>query len=162
MNERLAAIAEREALHCWHGAVMGAASTLRPIAELFPGETDHIGGWEHVWCAAFVYYCVRQAGFDLPPRWPDPRVSCSFAGCVAWEEWARLPWVDRWHDAKCPPERGDLVLFDRVDKGEEHDHMGVVLGAEPGLLRTAEGNFGNVSAVVTRPLDGHIRGYVRM
>ncbi|MEA5040102.1 MAG: hypothetical protein VB086_09730 [Clostridiaceae bacterium] len=54
------------------------------------------------------------------------------------------------------------MLFDRVTWGEAHDHIGIAAEADSGCLRTAEGNFGNVSAIVSRPLDGHVRGYVRM
>ena len=60
------------------------------------------------------------------------------------------------------PQPGDIVLFDRVFANKVHDHIGIVLENRPNSLITAEGNLGNVSGVVERPKDGHIRGYISL
>ncbi|MBR2964768.1 MAG: hypothetical protein IKC53_11250, partial [Lentisphaeria bacterium] len=60
------------------------------------------------------------------------------------------------------PEPGDLVLFDQVFCDAEHDHIGVVLEVHPDRLITAEGYYGNVSAIAERPRDRHIRAFIRI
>lgn len=93
-------------------------------------------------------------------------MTCSLAGCGGWEEFAlgdpRLEYHkpgDGFH-----PGPGDIVLFDRVFCGEEHDHIGIVLEARDGALITAEGNTldDNISRIMRRPMDAHIRAYIRI
>ena len=40
--------------------------------------------------------------------------------------------------------------------------MGIVIEVRENSLLTAEGNLGNVSGLVERPRDKHIRGYVSL
>ena len=159
---RLAEVARREALRPWHGTADGRPSNLEPIVRQFPGWS--VAEAERCWCAAFVYYCCMEAGFRFPCR-PEGRVSCSLAGCVAWEEFARNdPQLTYLPPDNCQPEPGDIVLFERVFDGNEHDHIGIVLDNRGDRLLTAEGNEGdtNTSTIRERLLDGHIRGYVRL
>lgn len=163
MNLKLAEIARQEAAKCYHGNVLGAKTNLQPIADLFPtSPTWQLENWENCWCAGFVYFCCVRAGIELPVRYPDERVTCNFGGCFAWEQWAKLPEMNRWRAPSEKPEIGDIVLFDHVFLNQEHDHIAVIVGATDWSLTTAEGNFNNVSAIVTREMDEHIRGYVRM
>lgn len=163
MIPKLAAIASAEAHRGFHGNAMGLASNLQPIARLFPVTDDWtLDKWDNCWCAAFVYYCCRLAGVKLPVRYPDARVTSSFAACSAWEQWARLPDVRRCHSRYETPRAGDIVLYDRVFENGAHDHMGVVVAVNEGCIRVAEGNFNNVSCVVTRPVDEHVRCFIRM
>ena len=62
------------------------------------------------------------------------------------------------------PQAGDIVLYDRVFNGQEHDHIGVVLEASDGGLVAAEGNVPgkNCSGLVRRRRDEHIRAYIRI
>ena len=53
-------------------------------------------------------------------------------------------------------------MFDRVFDNTEHDHIGIVLEVSAEYIVTAEGNFNNISAVVARKRDEHIRGYIRI
>ena len=53
-------------------------------------------------------------------------------------------------------------VFDRLFDPGPHDHMGVVLAADGRRLRVAEGNVGNLSAVLERERNSHIRGYIRI
>lgn len=52
-------------------------------------------------------------------------MTCNLAGCVGWEEYAigdrRIEYHQR--DENFRPEAGDIVLFDRVFIGQEHDHI---------------------------------------
>jgi len=158
----LAAIAEALARKPFYGNTMGLASNLKPlVAHFAPAPLSEFDG---KWCAAFVYHCAAVAGLGLPPRHPRP-VSCSFAAVRGWLEWAKLPGNRFYHSARqsgFAPRRGDLVVFDRLFDPGPHDHMGVVLAADGGALRVAEGNVNNLSAVVRRPRNAHVRGYVRI
>ena len=60
------------------------------------------------------------------------------------------------------PEAGDIMLYDRVFEDREHDHMGIVIGRREDRILAAEGNLCNRSGLIERPLDGHIRGFIRL
>jgi hypothetical protein len=160
-KEYLAQVARAEALKCWHGAVMGLKSNIQPIIEPWAGNKWTLKEADGLWCAAFVYHCCRTAGYDFPIR-PRECASCNLAGCGAWEEWAKEDNRIGWRGPACQPQPGDIVLFDRVFANKVHDHIGIVLENRPNSLITAEGNLGNVSGVVERPKDGHIRGYISL
>lgn len=165
MNQRLARIARIEAEKDFHGTLDGQDSNLKPIVSLFPvSPTWNEKNWDNSWCAAFVYYCFIVSGIELPVKYPSELVATNFSGCYAWEEWAKLEGNGYWHDPDEEyfiPEIGDLVLYDYSFIDEEHDHMGIVLEVHDTYLVTAEGNVKNRSAILTRPFDSHIRGYIR-
>ena len=162
-RDRLAAIAERSARRPFHGNVMSLEPNLQPIVDLFPPWP--LRKWNDKWCAAFVYYCCRQAGLQLPFKYPDESVKTNFASCDAWLSWAKLPetgfYSSRGNRAFCPA-RGDIVVYDNVFDPSPHDHMGIVLRNHTAWLTVAEGNVNNVSAVLNRPKNSHIRGYIRI
>ena len=159
-REKLAEVAEEAARKPFHGYVNGQESNLAPIIAPFPGWTPKEA--DGLWCAAFVYYCCKEAGFEIPIR-PDG-CSCRLAGCIAWEEWAIGDERIEYHRGPdgCLPEPGDIVLYDRVFEGGEHDHIGIVLEKRADSILAAEGNVNNVSGVVERPIDEHIRGFIRL
>ena len=162
MNIHLANTAQAQARKFWHGNAMGAATNLQPIADLFPKtESWDVNNWDNCWCAAFVYWCCIKAGFNLPVKYESETVSCNFAGCIAWEQWAKLPEVNYWVNKDKSPEIGDIALFDYVFKNEEHDHIGIIIDVRGGFIITAEGNFNNTSAIVKRTFD-NVRGYIRL
>jgi hypothetical protein len=161
-RERLAQIAEALARTPLHGRTMGLPSNIAILTDHFPRGPRR--EFDRKWCAAFVYHCCVQAGFRLPPRHPKP-VPGSFAGVPSWLAWAKLPQNRFYFAAAAPgfrPRRGDIVVYDRVFDPGPHDHIGVVLGVSKTTLRVAEGNVNNVSAVLTRERNGHVRGYVRI
>jgi hypothetical protein len=158
----LATVAETLARKPFYGNTMGLKSNLQPIVNHFaPAPHSEFDG---KWCAAFVYHCCVVVGFGLPPRHPKP-VSCSFASVRGWIEWAKLP-PNRFYfsarNATFAPERGDLVVFDRLFMPAPHDHIGVVLAVGESKIQVAEGNVNNLSAVVERERNFHIRGYIRI
>ena len=160
-RKHLAEVAKDLALTPFHGAAEGRASNLAPIVEPFP--TWSVPEADGVWCAAFVYYCCGEAGFDFPIR-PKGCRTCHLAGCIAWEEWAMGDPRIEYHTGRegFAPAAGDIVLYDRVFENAEHDHMGIVLEDRGQTILAAEGNVNNASGIVERPLDGHIRGYIRI
>ncbi len=157
----LAKVAAEQANRPFHGYTEGEASNLGPIVRFFPTWT--LREADGLWCAAFVYYCCREAGFEIPIR-PKACVSSHLAGCAAWEELAvgdaRIEYHKGTEDFV--PEAGDIVLYDRVFDGGEHDHIGIVLQRRAHTLLAAEGNVRNRSVVIERPMDEHIRAYIRL
>lgn len=163
MNKKLAEIARLEAISYFHGYVMGTEPNIHPIIKSFPPWD--MRRWDNHWCAAFVYYCCTKAGINLPAKYPDQGVSCNFAACIAWKQWAQLPGHDLWHEAdekEFIPEPGDIIMLDFVFDGIILDHMGIVVENKGNVILVAEGNFNNVSAIVQRNRDKHIRGFIRL
>jgi len=136
--------------------------TIKEMIEVFPEWP--IEKADGNWCAAFVYMCCVGSGFKIPVR-PKECVSSNLAGCGAWEEWAkndgRLLHASA-SDTSFTPLPGDIVLFDHVFCEVEHDHIGIVIKNKRKSIVTAEGNINNLSGVVERRKDAHIRAYIRI
>ena len=160
-RKTLALIAKEKALFPFHGYIPGQASNLEPIIRFFPSWS--LKEADGLWCAAFVDYCCVEAGFEIPYR-PNECITCHLAGCVAWEEFALGDRRIEYHKGTeaFGPEAGDIVLYDRVFDNQPHDHMGIVLQKQKDSILAAEGNVQNVSGLIERPLDGHIRAYIRL
>jgi len=155
----LANIAKSEAQRSFHGAVMEMESNLGPIVALFPKFT--LAEADGMWCAAFVYYCCLKAGFIIPTK--PSECTASLAGCRQWEEWGLGDTRIAYHKApNFEPEAGDIVLYDNVFVGGEHDHIGIVVENKIASIVVAEGNVNNISGVVERKKDSHIRAYIRI
>lgn len=155
----LAKIAGEEALKGFHGKIMGTEANIDEIVRPFPKwSVEEADG---LWCAAFVLYCCNKAGFHIPYR-PSGCISCNLAGCPAWEEWARSDNRIACLSGRDEPQPGDIVIFDHVFCDSPHDHMGIVVAARHDRLVVAEGNFNNVSCIVERKRDKHIRCYIRI
>lgn len=76
------------------------------------------------WCAAFVAFALKQAGWkDLPK------------GAAAVRNWAS--WAKANGRITAKPERGDLFFWLNADGT---GHMGFVVEATPTTVRTIEGN----------------------
>ena len=161
-GEKLANVACRKARLPYHGYVNGQETNLEPLIRPFPRW--NVRDADSAWCAAFVYACLLDAGFDIPYS-PDECVTCSLAGCGGFEEFAlgdeRVGYYRA--DGSFRPAVGDVVIFDSVFQGKEHDHIGIVVGVEKDHLLTAEGNVPgtNTSGIVKRSLDEHVRSFIR-
>ena len=160
-RKTLALVARKKALTPYHGYTDGQESNLEPIIKPFPKWTL----WEAdgLWCAAFVYFCCMEAGFEFPYR-PKECVTCHLAGCIGWEEFAICDDRIEYHPGTegFVPEAGDIVIYDRVFNNQEHDHIGIVLEKLENSILVAEGNIHNKSRLIERPIDKHIRGYIRI
>ena len=86
-RQHFAEVARKQAQLPFHGYIEGEESNLEPIIKHFPKW--NIADADKLWCAAFVYYCCIEAGFDIPYS-PDECITCSLAGCGGWEEFAML------------------------------------------------------------------------
>ena len=160
-REKLARLARDMAQVPFHGDVDGMASNLAPIVRLFPAW--NLKEADGLWCAAFVYYCCTAAGFGIPYR-PDECKTCHLAACLGWEEFAVGDRRIEYHKGPegCVPETGDIVLYDRVFENKEHDHIGIVLEKRECTILVAEGNVNNISGIIERSIDEHIRAYIRI
>lgn len=158
-RNELANIARIEALKNYHGFVMKTESTICDIIKPFPKWT--LEEADGLWCAAFVYHCCILAGIVIPIR-PKECLSCNLAGCAAWEEWAMKDERIAYHraDTLYEPICGDIVLFDNVFCDSEHDHIGIVLKSNESSIIVAEGNINNISGILERKKDSHIRAYI--
>jgi hypothetical protein len=76
----------------------------------------------HPWCAAFVSWCLRQAGLLELPK--------GAAAVRNWQAWRGVAPVKL-------PRRGDLMFWLNPDLT---GHIGFVAGVGPGWVRTIEGN----------------------
>ncbi len=160
-RQKLAAIAREKAQKPFHGYIDGKESNIASIIGYFPEW--NLREADRLWCAAFVYYCCVEVGF-LIPYFPNECVTCHLAGCIGWKEYAIGDSRIEYHksDENFLPEAGDIVLFDRVFVGEEHDHIGIILDVKDDEIITAEGNTNNISGILHRPIDEHIRAYIRI
>ena len=160
-REHLAKVAREMALVPFHGALDGFESNLEPIVQPFP--TWSVKEADGLWCAAFVLYCCKEAGFEIPYR-PKECRTCHLAACLGWEEFAINDRRIEYHKGTGPfaPDAGDIVIYDRVFENNEHDHMGIVLEKREHTLLAAEGNVGNASEIIERLIDEHIRAYIRI
>ena len=158
---KLAVIAREEAEKPYNGKLNNYMPNIQDIVALFPKwSMEEANG---LWCAAFVYHCVILAGFKIPVH--PKEASCSLAGCAAWEEWAKADNRIAYHSGKdnvFQPAAGDIVLFDQVFNNTDHDHIGIVLENHADFILTAEGNVENVSRILERKKDSHIRAYIRI
>lgn len=96
-----------------------------------------------------------------------PNGKCRFAGVGAWLEWAQLPETGfLYFDGQngFVPERGDIVIYEKLLSDDSHDHIGIVLGCNEGEIEVAEGNRDNqnYSSVFKRDRRHCILGYVRI
>ena len=158
---RLAEVAKEKAQIPFHGYIDGETSNIEQIISFFPKWT--LREADGLWCAAFVYYCCKEAGFEFPYR-PNECRTCHLAGCPGWEEFAIGDGRIEYHKGAdgFVPEAGDIVIYDRVFIDREHDHMGIVLKKLENSIIAAEGNINNRSGITERPTDEHIRAYIRI
>lgn len=80
-NIKLAEIAEKEVLKCYHGHVMRAQSNLHPLVERFHAPDCTADTLGNCWYAAFIYHCVLLSGCNLPVKAKTRRTVSG--GCVA-------------------------------------------------------------------------------
>lgn len=159
----LADVAKIQAQKCFHGNLMSMKSNLKPITTLF--SKYPVGDLDGFWCAAFVYYCCLRAGFNIPAKYPHKIKKIIFVGCLDWEMWAQLPENNFYFlrdDKNFTPCRGDIVLYDKVFCDQPHDHIGIIVENRTESLLVAEGNINNISGLVEREKDTHLRGFIRI
>ncbi|MGI6279097.1 MAG: CHAP domain-containing protein [Acutalibacteraceae bacterium] len=160
MNKLLAKIARDEAVKFYHGFVMHTKPNFQDLIRPF-GISEQQA--DRTWCGAFVHYCCKKAGFNLPAK--PPGSSFDFLKCYAWEDWAKADKnIDYFKAGNngSTPEIGDIVLYDKVFDNRENDHIGIIVDLNGDTITAAEGNINNVSGIISRQIDHHIRAYIRI
>lgn len=112
------------------------------------------------WCAAFVTWCLEQAGLDCPVKFAS-KFGFTTAYVEGWQQWAMEKGF--YHDNngtyEAPP--GAIIIFDwtqvsiNTPDQDKDDHIGINLKSnmENGKLvscETAEGNSSNKTGFHTR------------
>lgn len=92
-------------------------------------------GHNYSWCAAFVYWCFKQACAKLGKT--NPLVKT--AGCLAHWNGARCPKLTLEQAIKNPEKIKPGFVF-IINYGSGHGHTGIVLSVKDGYLSTIEGN----------------------
>lgn len=136
----------------------------REICKYWP-DADIYKVLEGNWCAAFVYYCCMQVGMLLPIRYPNHMYR--LAGVGAWLDWAQMPETGFFYHDKLDgfkPQRGDIVIYEKLLSDSSHDHIGIVLACDDNNILVAEGNKDNknYSSVLYRDRGHCILGYIRI
>lgn len=112
------------------------------------------------WCGAFVYYCCREVGIDVPIQ--PQGFWATMALVESWQYWAKKNgfWFLK---GSITPSRGDIVIFDWARTAGSYNHIGIVRGHTPGssTFLTSEGNKGNLSGNFTRNLSD-VEGFIRV
>lgn len=163
LAEKLANFAELEAAKrlSWTGADSEAEKYLKPLRAPMRA-LGHIGADPIFfnWCAAFVTYCCRQVGVQVPDQ--PAGYWATMALVESWKYWAQQngTWLLA---STTAPRRGDIVCFEWNDGDVELDHIGIVRGHAEGssIMDTSEGNRGNLSQNGTRQLAS-IGGLIRL
>lgn len=149
---RLVTIAKAEAARTlrWTAPTDEAEKYLAPLRPIMR-QLGHIGTRPvlYDWCAAFVTWCTRQAGYQIPDQpigfW------ASMALVESWRHWGAQQGLLKETSAGFRYEPGDILLFEWFDGDRTLDHIGVCVGpASGGKVPSAEGNAGNKTDLVSR------------
>jgi len=160
--QKLADFAEDEASKqlSWSNASSEAEKYLsvfrKPMQDL-----DQIGSAKvfYDWCGAFVYYCCKQVGIDMPVQ--PTGFWATLALVESWKFWSKQQGFFYLKGDQVS-KRGDIVVFDWEGDGELN-HIGIVRGYTPGadIINTSEGNKQNRSGNFTRSLSS-VAGFIRI
>ncbi len=112
------------------------------------------GTYSYAWCAAFVSWCLVQAG-------EQESAEGLFASCTLWVEALR---ASGQYSARGThtPKMGDLIFFRSAGVTRASDHVGLVRFVKGGRVYTVEGNSSGRVALRDYALgDTYIVGYGR-
>lgn len=160
-RSKLADVAERLALK----EVIGVPGDgdFRQMCSYWPGDNIYKEAMNS-WCALFVYHCCREVGIVLPIK--HPKGYFRYAAVGAWQDWAIFigETYHDVHETDFIPNKGDIVIYDKLLADEHHDHIGIVLSCEEDRIVVAEGNVDNknYSGIVKRSRVDCVAGYVRI
>ena len=156
----LAAAAEAEAALAlsWTGPDSEAEKYLAPLRPIMK-KLGHIGNKPvlYDWCAAFVTWNCRQAGYVIPDQ--PAGFWASMALVESWKHWAQA--TGQYLPKESPLVSGDILLFEWNDGDTQLDHIGIYLRSQGNVLKVAEGNKANRSGVFDRQRTS-VAGIVRL
>ena len=91
------------------------------------------GTYGYAWCAAFVSWCLAQAG-------EAESAGGQFASCTLWVEKLQSMGRYRTRVSSYLPRSGDLIFFRSAGTARASDHVGLVRCVKDGRVLTVEGN----------------------
>lgn len=107
----------------------------------------------YAWCAAFVSWCMRQAGVD-------DSVVKSYVSCSNWITWFKQSSTYKTRAGGHTPELGDVIFFKDAYANRASTHVGIVVYTDATKVYTVEGNTsGEVGIRSYRLNDSYIVGY---
>jgi Putative peptidoglycan binding domain/CHAP domain len=163
IRAKLAYFAEDEAAKGlrWEGSNSEAEKYLKPFRVPMQ-RIGHIGSTPvlYDWCAAFVTYCCREVGINIPDQ-PEG-FWATMALVESWKYWGKQKgyWYQK---GSITPQRGDILVFEWGNQNGILDHIGIVRGYTAGssTILTSEGNRGNRSGNFTREMS-FVAGFIRI
>ena len=103
------------------------------------GEGNGVS-YGYAWCAAFVSFCLRQAGVA-------ESAAVTEISCIRMVNWYRaVRNRTAWQGAEYTPTPGDLIFFKTGTSSAVSTHVGIVIGVKDGMIYTVEGNNGGCVA----------------
>lgn len=89
----------------------------------------------YAWCAAFVSWCLRQAGIKKS-------VATTAVSCRVMTSWYQSKSQFKEHSSGYTPIAGDIIMFVNEIGSTTANHVGLVVGVKDGYVYTVEGNSG--------------------
>ena len=132
------------------------------FGKLDNGEGNGVS-YGYAWCAAFVNWCLRQAGVA------KELTGGMYVSCNSWRNWfinEGAKFGAEYHDRGdgYTPQPGDLIFYKSLTATHSRatDHIGIVLRCEDGKVYAIEGNASNCVGLHEYALDDkYIVGYGR-
>lgn len=117
------------------------------------GDGNGTSEYGYAWCAAYVSWCMRQAGIPTS-------VVKSYVSCTNWVTWFKNNSKYKTRASGYIPQPGDVIFFKDAGVTRTSSHVGIVLYTESGKVYTIEGNSGNAVKLHNYSLsDTYIVGY---
>jgi hypothetical protein len=147
----------------WKGANSEAEKYLKPFREPMR-RFGHIGSEPvfYNWCAAFVAYCCREVGIEIPDIPGEGQATMALV--QSWKYWAKKNgyWYPK---GSITPQPGDILVFDWQRNNSQLDHIGIVRRYIPGSseIQTSEGNHSdeNISGKFSQNM-ANVAGFIRI
>ena len=120
---------------------------------LVDGNSDGRYEYGYAWCAAFVSWCLKQAGVNESTVKP-------FVSCSNWATWFRQNSLYSTRPSGYIPRGGDLIFFKDAGANRASTHVGIVIYTDATRVYTVEGNTSGEVGVRSYSLnDSYIVGY---
>ncbi len=117
------------------------------------GDGDGTSEYGYAWCAAFVSWCIRQAGISTD-------TVKSYVSCTNWVAWFKQNSTYKARSSGYIPSPGDIIFFKSAYVTRTSNHVGLVLYVKDGNVYTIEGNSSEKVSLRSYSLsDGYIIGY---
>lgn len=117
------------------------------------GDGDGTSEYGYAWCAAFVSWCIRQAGVSTS-------TVKSYVSCTNWVAWFKQNSTYKARSSGYTPSPGDIIFFKSAYVTRTSNHVGLVLYVKDGNVYTIEGNSSEKVSLQSYSLNNsYIIGY---